>query len=211
MIPEFDAPGHTASWGRAFSNITVCVDVQPHSKYTAEPPAGQLDPLEPFTYKVMDGLIKEWSSQFQDNQVHIGGDEINFDCWKTSERLKDYIDHPSSREGYESKLPPAIMNQDEKNQMKQFGGSGSQSGEDKLLDLYLSKVLGMYLQQGKRPIVWEELALEHRVKLPESVIVHVWKNARNAKKSMSRPFPILFFIRPQELFNWCVTPYSSEP
>ncbi|GJJ79112.1 hexosaminidase [Entomortierella parvispora] len=191
VIPEFDAPGHAASWGRAFPNITVCVDAQPHQAYGAEPPAGQLDPLEPFTYQVLNGLIKEWSAQFPDKQVHIGGDEINFNCWKTSERLKDYIDHPSSREGYESKLPATIVNQDPRNQMKQFGGSGSQSGGDKLLDLYLSKALGMYLQQGKRPIAWEELALEHQVNLPESTIVHVWKNARNAKKIIDQGLPVI--------------------
>src|SRR5690606_16321508 len=95
--PEFDSPGHAASWGRAFPNLTVCLDALPHSKYAAEPPAGQLDPLEPFTYEVLDNLIKEWSVQFPDKRVHVGGDEINFACWKTSKRIRDYLKGSSSK------------------------------------------------------------------------------------------------------------------
>lgn len=60
--------------------------------------------------------------------------------------------------------------------------SGKQSGEDKLLEVYLDRAMGMFLAQGKRPIVWEELALEHNVKLPDNAIVQVWKDAENAKR-----------------------------
>ncbi|KAF9186232.1 hypothetical protein BGZ51_002180 [Haplosporangium sp. Z 767] len=184
VIPEFDSPGHAASWGRSYPNLTVCLDAQPHAKYAAEPPAGQLDPLEPFTYTVLDGLIKEWAAQFPDNHVHFGGDEVNFECWKTSERLRDYIKHPAHRLGYEDTLLPTVTNPKDENRMLRTG-TGRQSGEDRLLELYLDKVFGMYLAQGKRPIVWEEMALEHNVKLPSSAIVQVWKNAGNAKRVYS--------------------------
>ncbi|KAI1319433.1 hypothetical protein EDD11_004010 [Mortierella claussenii] len=190
VLPEFDTPGHTASWGRAYPNLTVCLDMQPHSQYAAEPPAGQLDPLEPFTYTVLNGLIKEWSVQFPDSQVHIGGDEVNFKCWKTSERLDDYIRHPDRRAHYEDALPPAVTNPQENNRMRRTK-SGSQSGEDKLLELYLDKAFGMFMQHGKRPIVWEEIALEHNVQLPDSAIVQVWKNAGNAKRVIEQGRPVI--------------------
>ncbi|KAF9382666.1 hypothetical protein CPC16_009236 [Podila verticillata] len=188
VLPEFDAPGHTASWGRAYPNITVCVDALPHSSYAAEPPAGQLDPLEPFTYSVLDGLVKEWAAQFPDKHVHIGGDEINFNCWKTSQKLKDYIDNPGKRQELESKLPPVLPEGQDK--MRQTR-SGSQSGEDKLLQVYLDRAIGMYLNQKKIPIVWEEMALEHNIQLPESTIVQVWKNAGNAKKIIEQGRPVI--------------------
>ncbi|KAG0028812.1 hypothetical protein BGZ82_008243 [Podila clonocystis] len=188
VLPEFDAPGHTASWGRAYPNITVCMDALPHSTYAAEPPAGQLDPLEPFTYSVLDGLVKEWAAQFPDKHVHIGGDEINFNCWKTSQRLKEYIDKPGKRQELESKLPPVPPEgQDTMRQTR----SGSQSGEDKLLQVYLDRAIGMYLNQKKIPIVWEEMALEHNVQLPESTVVQVWKNAGNAKKIIEQGRPVI--------------------
>ncbi|KAF9282485.1 hypothetical protein BGZ68_005951 [Mortierella alpina] len=188
VIPEFDAPGHTASWGRAYPNITVCLDMQPHSKYAAEPPAGQLDPLEPFTYTVLDGLVKEWASQFPDKHVHIGGDEINVECWKTSERLRDYMQNPGRRSGYEE---PLMHVQDVSDEMRRKSSSGSQSGLDRLLELYLDKVFGMYLAQGKIPLVWEEIALEHNVRLPSSAIVQVWKNSRNAKRVIEQGRPVI--------------------
>ncbi|KAF9585402.1 hypothetical protein BGW38_002550 [Lunasporangiospora selenospora] len=186
VIPEFDMPGHAASWGRSYPNLTVCLDIQPHAQYSAEPPAGQLDPLEPFTYSVLDTLVKEWTAQFPDPLVHAGGDEINFDCWKTSPRLKDYIEHHSSREGYEGALSPVgnLPGPNDPNAMKRTR-SGKQSGEDKLLEVFVDRVMEMYLSKGKRPIVWEEVALEHTVNLPKSAIVQVWKNARSTKRVYS--------------------------
>ncbi|KAG0335583.1 hypothetical protein BG000_007391 [Podila horticola] len=188
VLPEFDAPGHTASWGRAYPNITVCVDILPHSSYAAEPPAGQLDPLEPFTYSVLDGLVKEWAAQFPDKHVHIGGDEVSFNCWKTSQRLKEYINNPGKRQELESKLPP--VSSEGQDAMRQTR-SGSQSGEDKLLQVYLDRAIGMYLNQKKTLIVWEEMALEHNVQLPASTVVQVWKNAGNAKKIIEQGRPVI--------------------
>ncbi|KAK3847671.1 MAG: glycosyl hydrolase family 20 protein [Linnemannia gamsii] len=158
VLPEFDSPGHAASWGRAYPNLTVCLDALPHSTFAAEPPAGQLDPLEPFVYTVLDTLVKEWSAQFPDSQVHIGGDEVNMNCWKSSPRLRDYIKN---------------------------------SGEDRLLELYLDRIFAMFLAQGKRPIVWEEMALEHNVRLPKSAIIQVWKDATNAKKVIAQGRPVI--------------------
>lgn len=155
--------------------------MQPHAQYGAEPPAGQLDPLEPFTYTVLGELIKEWAHQFPDAQVHIGGDEINFNCWKTSDRLRDFISNRSHRAKYEEALPPILKSVLDENRMRRTA-SGSQSGEDKLLEVYLDRAMGMFLSQGKRPIVWEEIVLEHNVKVPDSTIVQVWKSASNAKR-----------------------------
>ncbi|KAF9114917.1 hypothetical protein BGX27_009464 [Mortierella sp. AM989] len=191
VLPEFDSPGHAASWGRSYPNLTVCLDAQPHQKYAAEPPAGQLDPLEPFTYTVLDTLIKEWGAQFPDNQVHVGGDEINFHCWKTSPRLRDYIEHANRRDEYESALMPTAVNVAPGNNMRRTGSINHQSGEDKLLEVYLTKAFSMFMAQGKRPIVWEEMALEHNVMLPDSVIVQVWKNAGNAKRVIEQGRPVI--------------------
>ncbi|KAG0338789.1 hypothetical protein BG004_007088 [Podila humilis] len=188
VLPEFDAPGHTASWGRAYPNITVCMDALPHSTYAAEPPAGQLNPLEPFTYTVLSGLIQEWAAQFPDSHVHIGGDEINFNCWKLAQQLKEYINSPDLRQDLEAKLPP-VPSTGQETMRKTW--SGSQSGEDKLLQVYLDRAIGMYLEQKKIPIVWEEIALEHNVQLPDSTVVQVWKNAGNAKKIIEQGRPVI--------------------
>ncbi|KAK3837122.1 MAG: glycoside hydrolase superfamily [Linnemannia elongata] len=187
VLPEFDSPGHAASWGRAYPNLTVCLDAQPHSKYAAEPPAGQLDPLEPFTYTVLDTLVKEWSGLFPDSQAHIGGDEVNMNCWKSSKRLSDYVSNENHRAEYEKAIMPVV---DTPNPTTRTA-AGRQSGEDKLLELYLDRIFAMFIAQGKRPIVWEEMALEHNVRLPSSAIIQVWKNAANAKKVIAQGRPVI--------------------
>ncbi|KAF9905099.1 hypothetical protein EC991_001985 [Linnemannia zychae] len=200
VLPEFDSPGHAASWGRAYPNITVCLDALPHGTYAAEPPAGQLDPLEPFTYTVLDTLVKEWSAQFPDSQAHVGGDEVNMNCWRTSQRLSDYIKNVDSRADYEKNIMPVpvINSQADNSEYMTRTSAGAangkdarQSGEDKLLELYLDRIFAMFLAQGKRPIVWEEMALEHNVRLPNSSIIQVWKDATNAKKVIAQGRPVI--------------------
>ncbi|KAF9132872.1 hypothetical protein BGW39_011165 [Mortierella sp. 14UC] len=200
VLPEFDSPGHAASWGRAYPNITVCLDALPHRTYAAEPPAGQLDPLEPFTYTVLDTLVKEWSAQFPDSQAHIGGDEVNMNCWKTSQRLSDYIKNVNHRADYEKNIMPIPVvnaqadNSDYMTRTSAGAASGKdtkQSGEDRLLELYLDRIFAMFLAQGKRPIVWEEMALEHNVRLPNSTIIQVWKDATNVKKVIAQGRPVI--------------------
>ena len=148
-----------------------------------------MDPLEPFTYTVLDTLVKEWAGQFPDSQAHVGGDEVNMNCWKSSKRLADYIFNVGHRDEYEKAIMPVPIVEtlaDNTNPMTRTK-AGSQSGEDKLLELYLDRIFAMFIAQGKRPIVWEEMALEHNVKLPKSAIIQVWKDAINAKKGkMSR-------------------------
>ncbi|KAG0286898.1 hypothetical protein BGZ97_007270, partial [Linnemannia gamsii] len=190
VLPEFDSPGHAASWGRAYPNLTVCLDALPHSTYAAEPPAGQLDPLEPFTYTVLDTLVKEWSGQFPDSQAHVGGDEVNMNCWKSSKRLSDYIANENHRAAYEKAIMPFVDTQPDDTKATRTM-KGRQSGEDKLLELYLDRIFAMFIAQGKRPIVWEEMALEHNVRLPSSAIIQVWKNAINAKKVIAQGRPVI--------------------
>ncbi|KAG0290976.1 hypothetical protein BGZ96_005589 [Linnemannia gamsii] len=193
VLPEFDSPGHAASWGRSYPNLTVCLDALPHGTYAAEPPAGQLDPLEPFTYTVLDTLVKEWSGQFPDSQAHVGGDEVNMNCWKTSERLSDYISNENHRAEYEKAIMPVVDTQTDniKPMAMTRTMAGRQSGEDKLLELYLDRIFAMFIAQGKTPIVWEEMALEHNVRLPSSAIIQVWKDATNAKKVIAQGRPVI--------------------
>ena len=84
LIPEVDSPGHTRSWGYSenFSNITV----------KCGPFEGQLDPTVNLTYEVVRGILEDTLSYFPDEFVHLGGDEVNSDCWLSKPWIKDFMD-----------------------------------------------------------------------------------------------------------------------
>ena len=70
--------GHTLSWGRGYPELlTPC--------YTNGQPNGELGPLNPAsngTYEALWALIRETASLFPDSYLHLGGDEVPFNCWE---------------------------------------------------------------------------------------------------------------------------------
>lgn len=77
VVPEFDSPGHTQSWGKSFPKLlTSCFD--------GKSPNGQFGPIDPtnnFTYTFWKSFIKELVDVFPDRYLHLGGDEVDFTCW----------------------------------------------------------------------------------------------------------------------------------
>ena len=98
VIPEFDMPGHAwqgfAGWAQEHNEreITVCGGHEPWGEMCAEPPCGQLDPTNNFTYTVVEALWKDVAAAFGDEQfVHVGGDEVNAACWNSSASIRAWM------------------------------------------------------------------------------------------------------------------------
>ncbi|XP_078420011.1 beta-hexosaminidase subunit beta isoform X2 [Cetorhinus maximus] len=140
VIPEFDTPGHTQSWKGIRNLLTPC--------YNGEKPTGAFGPINPSlntTYDFLNQLFKEISLVFPDAYIHLGGDEVNFECWKSN---------------------PAIT------QFMQNQGFGSDYR--KLESFYIQNVLDIVAANMKGYMVWQEV-FDNGVKLKPDTIIHVWK------------------------------------
>eukprot|EP01125_Pyxidicula_operculata_P020561 TRINITY_DN761_c0_g1_i1.p1 TRINITY_DN761_c0_g1~~TRINITY_DN761_c0_g1_i1.p1 ORF type:complete len:331 (+),score=75.10 TRINITY_DN761_c0_g1_i1:627-1619(+) len=102
VVVEFDVPGHAASWGVAYPNVTTYC-----AKYMHNINNIPLDPTQDFTFQLLQGFFSEMASAFPDAFMHFGGDEVVLGCWldnpnvvnwmnqhgvKTSQQLLQYFE-----------------------------------------------------------------------------------------------------------------------
>lgn len=89
VIPEIDMPAHALSWGKAFEDVIVrCHRIArsqqtPHNIYP-------LDPSNPLTFELAEEILKQIVSIFPGKYLHIGGDEVNEQCWQESEQVQQW-------------------------------------------------------------------------------------------------------------------------
>ncbi|CAH0686312.1 unnamed protein product [Spodoptera exigua] len=93
VLPEFDVPGHTRSWGVAYPEIlTKCYLLGEVVGL------GPMDPTQNSTYNLIGDLFREVQEVFPDKYFHLGGDEVAMDCWISNPEILKFMDqHNMSR------------------------------------------------------------------------------------------------------------------
>jgi hexosaminidase len=93
VIPELDAPAHVgAGWQAVDDSFTVCLEAEPWEQFCLEPPCGQLNPAAPGMFDVLETIHKEFLDIFSPSVLHMGGDEVHFGCWNSSDMIVAWLE-----------------------------------------------------------------------------------------------------------------------
>lgn len=129
VVPEFDLPGHATAWATAYPELASLP-----GPYRIERSWGIFDPtvnpIREETYRFLDVFFTEMAALFDDEFLHIGGDENNGNQWAANPEIAAYM----AREGYTDTLA-----------MQRY---------------FNERVLEIFTRLGKRMIGWDEIFQE---------------------------------------------------
>ena len=126
VIPEFDLPGHGSAWLTALPELASMP-----GPYEIERSWGIFDPtVNPTieeTYTILDAFLAEMAELFDDEFIHIGGDENNGKHWLANPEIVAFME----KNGYDEPLM--------------------------LQRYFNERVLEILTKNGKRMIGWDEI------------------------------------------------------
>lgn len=157
------------------NNATICFNAQPWIKYCVEPPCGQLNPASDLVYEILGGIYDDMIADFKPDIFHMGGDEVNINCWNTSDNLKEW--------------------------MSSKGWGHNEEDFYKVWDYFQSKAFDKYTKaNGDNPvpiILWTSgLTSDKNIGIldPQKYIVQIWTTAEDPTigRLLKNDFKVIF-------------------
>ncbi|KAF7594979.1 hypothetical protein BBP40_007787 [Aspergillus hancockii] len=156
VIPEIDMPSHSsAGWKQVDPEIVTCTDSWWSNDnwplHTAvEPNPGQLDIIYNKTYDVVRDVYNDLSDIFPDHWFHVGGDEIQPNCFNFSKHVTKWFAEDPSRTYHDL----------------------SQYWVDHAVPIFQE------YSKDRRLVMWEDVVLsaEHAHDVPKNIVMQSWNN-----------------------------------
>ncbi len=89
IVPEFDVPGHTASWFTGYPDLAS--DEGPHVIYKGIIGDAIMNPANEYTFDFLNELFGEMASLFPDTYFHIGADEPRDEDWNNNPAIQEFM------------------------------------------------------------------------------------------------------------------------
>ena len=90
VIPEFDIPGHATSWFVGYPELASAPGpYQIKRTFGVHDPT--MDPTRESTYEFLDKFLSEMADLFNDEFIHIGGDENNGKQWDANPKIQEFM------------------------------------------------------------------------------------------------------------------------
>ena len=162
IVLEIDLPGHCYAWGMAFPEILSSCPAHLDTDIGAINSV-PLNPISSTARHVIDGILSEVAPLFQDEYFHAGGDELQYDCWKSDQNIEKY--------------------------MKQHNITSFGELHASFEDWYLQRIA----KNWKKSIVWEETfeQLPANILPRKSVVVEVWSKAEITMKALEAGYDVI--------------------
>lgn len=163
IIPEFDVPGHSFSWGYGHPELlTQCFD-------NRGPISGHFGPMNPAknnTYTFLSKFFKEILKVFKDQYIHLGNDEVPLACWNSNQEVRQFM----------SKI----------NHISNFKNEGTAAWNFFTERLIQSiKNVSTQRENGVKFILWQE-AFQSNLNIPGDAIVQVWLGPQSLVEEVTR-------------------------
>jgi len=100
VIPEFDIPGHATSWLVGYPELASAPGpYEIKRRFGVHDPT--IDPTKESTYAFLDKFLTEMSALFNDQFIHIGGDENNGKHWDANPGIQKFMNENGFNSNHE--------------------------------------------------------------------------------------------------------------
>ena len=89
IVPEFDVPGHTASWFTGYPELAS--DEGPHVIYKGVIGDAIMNPANEITFNFLNQFFGEMAALFPDAYFHVGADEPRDEDWNNNPEIREFM------------------------------------------------------------------------------------------------------------------------